>query len=293
MKTKGYFWGVLLLFLGIALLFHNYGYHYDLSLISISKFWPLILISIGIGFLGKHSAFKIVSSIISAIIAGLILLALFTNPFECHHHYHNNVYFQHSDSYESSIKKVNLRMNLNVTDLTLEDTTLSLYSIESKGNRYDINTSIDDNSKEIMNLFIDDDKEVDSEGSKGTLKLNNQPLWQITGEINASRVKLDLNKYKIEKVDINVNAASFSMKLGNLTKHQDISIDAQVSSLVLELPKDSGIRLKYTGELSNKDFAGLEKNNNDEYVSKNYNKANEKIELVLSANVSKIQIKYY
>ncbi|HQJ47220.1 MAG TPA: DUF5668 domain-containing protein, partial [Ignavibacteriaceae bacterium] len=88
MKTSSIFWGVFFLAIGVLLLLGNYT-NFSFSWDTVWKFWPTVLVLIGISILVKNKTGKIIVAALAALVLAFTIYAsvsattnLFNNDFE-------------------------------------------------------------------------------------------------------------------------------------------------------------------------------------------------------------------
>lgn len=86
-----WFWGLLILSLGILLLGQNLGYLNTFSGIKLLQFWPLILILFGISLIVKHFKYGWILILISFLLAFAFIYYMASNDKNLDHFYHRNL----------------------------------------------------------------------------------------------------------------------------------------------------------------------------------------------------------
>lgn len=121
---------------------------------------------------------------------------------------------------------------------------------------------------------------------------DNLPV-DISIDAGASKLDLDLESIKLRQLDIKAGASSIDILLGSLEKDINLDIDAGVSSVVIKIPKDSGIEINIEGGLNSKGMLDLEKISDSLYRSADYGKAENNINITSEIGVSSFTLERY
>ena len=122
------------------------------------------------------------------------------------------------------------------------------------------------------------------------MSLNPDALWDLNIDIGAASADLDLSKYKISKVDIEMGAASLKLKLGENVDESRVKISGGASSLHIIIPQNAGCEIETDVALSSKHFRGFNRLSGDHYITDNFSNASKKIYLDIKTGVSSITI---
>jgi len=222
MKAGRVFWGTLFLVLGILILLHNFV---DLTLPweVIWKFWPFVLILIGLSALTKGREYRWLFNAGTALVAGFVLFASVQNGCSrVRNVFENGTYFtdRMNVMYDTTIQEANLVIEGGGGSYRIEDTTGHLVEARTKtsfGN-YFFN-EMRDSGKAFVELKLRDNKIKFHGGNiKNAVRLamNTAPIWSLDVNVGAAAVDLDLTPYKVKEINVDAGAASIEMRLGNL-----------------------------------------------------------------------------
>jgi LiaI-LiaF-like transmembrane region len=306
MKTSSIFWGTLLIVLGLLVLINNFS-PINLNWGNLWQFWPVILVLFGISMLIKNKAGK---GLITGAAAVILAIIIFTsikfstdfvdNDFEIvfddegEYNFSETVY---KESFDSSISKAKLFLNAGAGSFNIGSPTDEMIYVKTVGveNNFSFTTSKSDSAIKIkLNM-----KKTMFHFGKGKYKnkvdisLNEKPLWDLNFDIGAAAVKLDLTKYKIKYVDVNMGAASLEVKLGALTETTKFYVDAGASKIDISVPEKVGTQIKMDAVLSSKNIKGFKSLKSGLYRTEGFNEAEKKIFIDLSTGVSSINIRRY
>jgi len=310
MKTKHLFWGFLFITIGVLILLNNVT-TFTLYWIDIWKYWPLLLILVGISFLIKSTFIRGTIASITAIIIGISIFAMlksgwgfFQNDvFSGTHHgivikgWNDNDYEERNfvEDFNNKIKTATLDLTANVGSFKIDDTTSSLFTATTKGygDRFYLTRQMDNENTKL--IFGSQKKFVIFGKSKNKvdINLNKNPLWNLNFDIGAASAEFDLRPFKVRDVDINTGAASLKIYLGDSNDTTNIEIDAGASSIEISIPESSGCELKADVTLSSKSFDRFNKIDKKLYRTENFYSAPKKIFLRIHSGVSSVKIRRY
>jgi hypothetical protein len=312
MKPKHLFWGFLFITIGLLVLLNNFE-SIDLDWITIWKFWPAALILLGISFLTKQEVMKGFLVSLTAIMLAFAVFATFKAGWELAS---DNLFIDFDDGIEISewdsedieitkfveelkpgIKKAILNFNAGAGSFKLKDTTSKLIFVTAQGVRDNYRLSRSD-GKETSTIDFDMERARFS-FKKGKIKnrvevnLNPEPVWKINMDLGGAAIDFDFSKFKVEKIDMHMGAASLKAKLGSLSDELRVTLDAGASSIEIWVPETSGCEIRTDATLSSKSFEDFRKIRSDYYRTENFESAEKKIYLELDSGVSSLRVKRY
>ena len=310
MKTKHLFWGFLFITIGVLILLNNVA-SFTLYWIDIGKYWPLLLILIGISLLIKSKFVSGTIAVVVAIVIGISVFAmlkggwgLFENDiFSGFRHgivikgWNNNDYEERNftEDYNSNIKTASLNLKASVGSFKIDDTTSSLFAATTKGygNRYHLSSEINNDNAKL--IFGSNKKFIIFGKSKNRVEinLNKNPLWNLNFEIGAAASEFDLRPYKVRDVDVDMGAASLKIYLGDFSDTTNVEIDAGASSIEISVPEKSGCEVNADVTLSSKHFDGFNKIRDDLFRTENFYDTTKKIFIKIDSGVSSVKIRRY
>lgn len=205
---------------------------------------------------------------------------------------------EETDKGELKLKASALKLELGST----EEKNL----ITGKAENLDVKQEVkykDGNKTAVVNLDMDSKvkagnilKSIFSTGKfpsdrKSTLNLNRDTVWDINMDLDAINSDLDFSELKVKSIDIDGDAGNFVLKVGQKYELTKVNIDADAARVLVYVPQDSGIKVKFKGDASSTDFNDLNLDKQgDSYVSKNYNKSDSRIEFNIKMDAGKFEI---
>jgi hypothetical protein len=229
MKSSHVFWGLLFIGLGALVLINNFT-NIFMDWATIWKLWPLTIVLIGLSILVKHQYGK---SVIAGLAAIVLALAIFASFKTATHFFSNDVNINFGDgakheygtteffeTYDSTLTFATLNFDAGAGTFTIKDTTTRLIYAFTEGhiNNYKLKR-LDSDSSSIIDFDMGD-KAIFRFGkdykNKVDISLNSMPVWDMYFNVGAASMDFDLSKFKTKKVDVDMGAASITIKLGDL-----------------------------------------------------------------------------
>jgi hypothetical protein len=306
MKTSHIFWGLLFIGLGLLVLINNFtNIFMDWS--TIWKLWPLTIILIGSSILIKHKYGKGIVAGLAAIVLAFAIFASFKtaahlvdNDFqidigdEADNKYGTTEY---NETFDSTLSYATLNFNAGGGSFIISDSTDNLIYATTEGiqNNYILTRYDDDNSSTIN--FKMGKKSVFRFGkdykNKVDIALNTKPVWDMNFDVGAASMDFDLTAFKVKTVDVDMGAASITVKINDLYPETEITVDAGASDINIFIPKGSGCKIVTDGALSSKHFSDFKKIDSDNYQTENFDEATNKVFINIECGVSSISVERY
>lgn len=299
MSHNKIFWGSFLIIFGILILFENY-LGLRLRLENILKFWPIILILIGLRILIKDKLFGSALVVISAIFFSFLFYVLIFKGITC-----NRIkIFNKEDKGRKelisqnilpSIKYAELNFNYNLGEFYLNTTSNKLIEGEVviRSGDYIFDGEIKDTiavyqleEKYKSNLKILGTKIL----NRAELSINPEPVWKINLSNNFANYELNLVKAKLDKLNLKSNFSRGEIFLQPESASTKIDLDLNFSTLKIKKPKEVGIEIFINKTLSDIELNHFEEVKPNHYKSENYDISKQKISLNITANFSKLSI---
>lgn len=306
MKTGSIFFGSFFIVLGGLFLVKNFGIE-PASIDSLSKLWPVILITLGVSYLIGNEVISRVLSAVSGVLGGVIvwtLLQQFTP---------SKVFsLDLSDSsqtdsvaqvqslvalYDGKVSRARCRIEAGVGEFILSDTTSHLLKVEAKSNFgiYELR-QVREGDTETVEIDMQD-TEVNL-GQKMTnkfeLALNPNPIWDIQTDIGAAKVDFDLSTFQVQRINIESGAASVKLKIGSRCDSVRLDLSTAASNLKVLVPKEFGCQITSEDDFSSKiNVSGFTQHEKSILRTKGFEDAPQKIYIVLETGFSNLNIERY
>lgn len=306
MKTSQFFWGLFFISLGGLVLIGNLT---DISFrwSTAWKFWPTVLILIGLSIMIKNQIGKNFIAALAGIILALSIYSsvsattnLITDSFEIVFDDDASASFdttKFSQDYNDSIKTAALHFNGGAGSFKLFSATDKLVDFQAEGlkDMYSLRRNDSGTYSEIFFDMKGKSIKIGKQNYKNSVEisLNPNPEWDLNFDVGASSLDLDLTQFKVRNTEINMGAAALRIKYGNLVTTSDLKISAGASDIDILIPKDIGCEIKTDAELSSKNFKGFDKIKSDIYRTKNFNTAEKKLYIKIDCGISSIDVDTY
>lgn len=306
MKTSQFFWGLFFISLGGLVLIGNLT---DISFrwSTAWKFWPTVLILIGLSIMIKNQIGKNFIAALAGIILALSIYSsvsattnLITDSFEIVFDDDASASFdttKFSQDYNDSIKTAVLHFKGGAGSFKLFSATDKLVEFQAEGlkDMYSLRRNDSGTYSEIFFDMKGKSIKIGKQNYKNSVEisLNPNPEWDLNFDVGASSLDLDLTQFKVRNTEINMGAAALRIKYGNLVTTSDLKVSAGASDIDILIPKDIGCEIKTDAKLSSKNFKGFDKIKSDIYRTKNFNTAEKKLYIKIDCGISSIDVDTY
>lgn len=324
MKNDKIIPGVILVLIGAAILLGNFGYlHFRLY--NIFHLWPIFLVIAGVNLVFAHNKTiwaSIIKISVLAIGLGLIFFGNFGERYNFwprhNFSFHNNDFDDDNNDnddsdtsgsdykmsgkgafnepYNANIKLARLNISGGGTAYNLSDTTNQLFSATTMDadSRYVFTNSKDD-SVYVVNFKMKDHKgfNFDSDKNKVSMRLNPNPIWDISVETGAASVDFDLSKFKVRELKMHGGAASFNVKLGAPLLLTNVDISTGVSGVEVSIPQNAACSIETSSGLSDNNFEGFNKTRDNNYETPGFASAQNKIHIRINGGLSGFTVTRY
>lgn len=324
MKRDSLFTGLFLLGIGILFLLDNFNvinFHWQ----NIIGLWPLFLIFWGVNLVFSHQTSQTATTVKVLVFAVLFALVVYRGALPTDNrffgrHFNSNTFFDNDNNNDDNdskgvfklegsstykepftpqVKVANLNIRGGGATYTLRDTTTELFSAATHelSGKFVFNTTATDSGKTINfntnnsrhSLNWDSDK-----GNQATIKLNPNPEWNIDIAAGASKMDLDLTKFKIRKLHVKGGATSMDVKLGQpVSGNTMVDISTGVSEVNISVPTGVACHIESKTGLSSKTFDGFQSTGNNQYETSGFAASTKKIYLNLKGGISDFSVKRY
>ncbi len=324
MSYKKFFWGIVLIFIGLLFVLKNLGIIF-FTWGTIFHLWPLLLVFWGISLLPIKGIIKLLATMV---------IILFTLFFVKDYNYHsffdwddeiewfddhddedgwdnedeNQTSYEEATKYHNDTEEMNIDYknvdcasltfdvgagNFNILPNTLND---DLVVFKKKGNQYKyaLTSKLDDDCQEVYFKMKKRKKIKINRNIKNQvdISLHNKPVWDLEFNVGASDLSLDLSPYNVKYLDIDSGVSNMDLKLGSRADKLEVEIDAGVSDFNIHLPSSVGAKITFDAVFFSKKLSGFIKKG-DTYYSKNYDEADKKIIINIDAGISDVSIDFY
>jgi hypothetical protein len=330
MKRDRLFTGMLLLCIGILFLLDNFkviSFHWS----NILGLWPLLLIVSGVNIVTSTYHSKGVNVIRTLVFVAVIGIVAYRGVQPPSHHFWGRQFGNHflngdndinlddddddndsdakgvfklegsrtyNEPYSAAIKTASLNIKGGGATYVLQDTTSQLFnaSTHELSGKFHFNTTATDSGRTIVFNTSNSHNSINWDNDKGNqanIKLNTNPIWDIDIASGASKMDLDLTRFKVRKLMVRGGATSMDVKLGQPVAVMNVDISTGVSEVNISVPSNAACHINSKTGLSSKSFDGFESKSDNEYQTAGFDNAPRKIYLNLKGGISDFSVKRY
>lgn len=255
---RGYlFWGLFLISLGVIPLLVRAGYLDESTFAELWRFWPLILIVLGLALLlGRYRA-GIIGVALAAIVAGTLVggiaaagVTAFPGISNCLPFDTDGTTVEESGTFDGPAT-ISIDLDCGQADLTVvpgagwsasaeirgeapridaTGTELELRGPASGAHRQDWTITAGADQLDAINLTAN--------AAGGTFQLAGASLSSVDADVNAADLRIDATDATIDELDVGVNAGSVRITLDGATTG---SLQGNAASIELCVPPDANL----------------------------------------------------
>lgn len=296
-----WFWGFLLLLIGLILLGNNLELWHRIDIASLWIYWPLILIILGVSLLVRHWRFGYLIMILIVLASlgfiyftGVVGQKELTSTTTSSEIIKTNI----ERTVPEGVKKAKIIIDSGAVKVNITGSTDKLVSGSYESNRSKAITT-ESISGDTISYTIKTDKSFDTWNHRDMinsldLKLSNSIPVELEIIAKASDLDLDLKEQKISSLVINSAASVLNLTLGNnIENGANISIQSGASKLNIKAPQEVGSSLKVKAPLTSSNLDNLNKSDKNSYYTDNFATSAKKISFSINAGASSIDFSSY
>lgn len=288
--------GLIFVLIGVLALADNLGW-LSVSWENLWYFWPIIIIAVGLSIISINNLiWKVVLTIFG--IAALVIMGWFItfgSPNFAQPVAVETVLNKDSED----VQKFDFDIKTGASDINVtsfSDESLGKVIFKSNLLKLSDSSSFD---KGVQNISLSTYSKNGHSWIFGDIKnswdvyLNRDLPLDLSIDAGASNIDLDLEYLRLNNLEIKTGASSLDIRIGSLEKDINIDIDAGVSSIVIKVPKYSGLEVNVDGGLNSKNMLDLQKISDSLYRSIDYDKSEDKITITSKMGVSSFTLERY
>jgi hypothetical protein len=283
----------LLIILGAIFLLNNFGILPWSIWTSLWKFWPVLLILIGVEFLIGHSI-SLKTKLILLLLIFLIPVIVAVNPIT-----KNPLASEELKISEDlgSLTKAKIVVDMPATNLSVKPTDDPTKLIEGKVSfskaankpKVSVEESFGQEIFKITQKSVSGLPFISSFKNDTNLYLTIQIPLEIQIKTGASREKLDLADLRVEYLEIDSKASDLDIIFGN-SYSSTAKIKTTASNLNIKIPKNIEARIKVNSKVKNLSIADRFKQGGGEYKTKDFDKAFTRLDIQIESVAGSIKI---
>jgi len=305
-NRSAYIVGLILIGIGLLFLLNSLGFASFQIWYFLFKFWPVILILVGLNIILKKTAlWWVVPILIFVVFIGAVVMpdsvlrrfdtpAFYFDLREDSSEYAGN--YGEDREMVSDIDQLDLDLRyganrLNVGKVSNDDFLYDI-DLDYKGERPAVNFN---RSNGRANLEIEQAEKVNV-GIDGAETWNVNLTDRVPIDINVSAgagdLWLDLKELKV--ANLNVDAGIGQLRIIYPDYDNETEISAAAGNIKLIVPDEAALRIETSTVINNDNFteSGLIQLYDDVYQSENYGEAENRIKIKISTSASNINVEY-
>jgi len=268
--------------------------------IDMARFWPVLLIAIGIEFLFKKTRLWPLTLLSPLLVMGVVWGVVYS-------HLHGEeglplpyaVFRQQREetswSYPlpSKISSWSLALNFEAGKLNLDSPppveNLIAANFTFTGVEPKISTS---ESEESVEIAFSSPSIGKSYQKKWEVRVSEEAPLNLSVDANAARIQLHLQKVPLKSLRVDADVSTVNIWLGDKTQGEaEVNIQANVTSLIVHVPEECGLSLSPETTLSATNIEQLKlKKKKGRQVSSNYDTAVCRYRMNIQADVSRFRL---
>ncbi len=290
--------GLILIGIGLLFVLRNLGIIHWWTIGSLWRFWPLILVVVGINIIFRsHPVVTTVTWLgFFAIVIGFAVTNPATSPWHQQvnmnttRHQQVDLTVPMDDQWEEGL----LTLNVGALKLKLEAEDSELFSVT--GFPYQPDFRVEDaangRKKEIylstgsVTIGMPYD-----EFGESVITLHPALKWHIDAKMGAAATEMDIRDLTVEGLTLDVGAGDFRVIMSEPTINSRVKINAGASQVVLDVPKEINARIEADNVLSQTSIDGRYwHQQGSTYYSKNYDDAKPFVDISVKMGVGRFEV---
>ena len=287
-------WGIILLFVGVLLLLQTLNVLPWNLWDTLWRFWPALIIIIGLGILLRNAHAWLVVIIVIVILGACLGTAIWQHGTT---EISSGLTMKSYSQPAGNLQTAQVEIDFNAGKLTMENLPLTF------ANLVEANTEI---TNDVSSLQAD----FRQQGTTAILSLDsvNQQYWpshgitwdvKLTPKIpidfnittSASTLKFDLSNLNLSSFSMDINAGSRDLKMPSPNGTMKATIKANAASVDITIPYNAAARIQATSNVATLNVNSRFIKSGNDYVTGNYDTATNRIELTINTNVGTVSIK--
>ncbi len=287
-------WGIFLLFLGVVFLLQTLNVLPWALWGTLWRFWPVLIIIIGLGILLRRSNVWLVSLLILAILGACLGIAIWQHGASLT----GGVVTKSYSEPLNDIERAQIEIDFSAGSITIDSLS------PTSPNFVEANSEVR-NSQQTMKVNF---HQQDGEGQL-YLSTVNQQFWGEGGirwEVNftrniplsiniksaASNMNLDFSKLKVTELRLDVDVGNYKVTMPSSSGTTHAYIEADVANIEVTIPDKVAARIQIDTGLSVSDIDESRfPQQGNYYVSPDFDSAQNRIELEIDSDVGRVQVR--
>ncbi len=289
------FWGLLLVLVGLLILLDNLDI-VDVNLANVWQLWPLLIVGWGVSLLKLPGVgWSVVSMVL--MLASLALVAWAAVGTGTLFDRAETRNFTEQVAVESDgTKNLDVIIEAGVGDITIESTdenSVGATLDSSFANLYRQSRTVGDTQRVLISTHGNNMMWRGDMHNELAVRLPKEILTIATLKAGASDVSADLADINLRELVLDTGASSVNVTLGDVANKLDVELNVGASSIVMRVPKESGIKVELDSGLSSRNLEGLVNKGDGIYETDNFDTATKTIQITGSMGVASFELVRY
>jgi len=289
-------WGILLLSVGVVFLLQTLNVLPWGLWGTLWRFWPVVIITIGLGILLRRYNIWLVSLLILAILGACLGIAIWQyGP--------SPAAGQITKSYSQplgSVQQAQIEIDFTAGSLTINSLpagSLNLVEVDSTLSNGETGIRVDFHRQDGQGSLHLSRERVDwpfwgKDENRWLVNLNRNIPLTVAVRFTASNANLELSQLQIVELRMDVDLGNYTVKMPSSAGTIHVYIKANLANLEVIIPDGVAVRLRADVDLGH---LGVDESRfprkGDYYVSPDFESAPKRIELELDCNLGRVQVK--
>jgi hypothetical protein len=287
---------------GIVFLLNNLGDVPGAVWFRILSLWPVILVALGIEIIFKKTRLSFLTILSPLLFMAAILGPAFFQTVELTKIYRASETYQYSEDLDTSVASVTAIVQLKAGNLEISSDTEGLVSATLEYRKRKPVATYEYSGFDSSATVEIRDKESGwrgwswrSWGGKDwEIKLTDRVPINLRIYAKATDGELNLSDLKLKNLSLDIKAANFNIKLGQMVDQVNGRIESDASRLYLLIPEEMGLKIENYAKLTSTSFSNVSILKYDNiYQTSNFEQASQKITISLEGSVTRLVVKSY
>ncbi len=299
MNRKSIFWGITVILLGLVLLANNFQILSWRVWVELLRFWPVILIAIGVDLIFRKSSLSFLQILSPLLIIAAIGGAIYLSQTEQVYKEKSEV-FKFHQSLSPDLEQANIEINFGAGILKLRGDSIYLFDgdlITPSWLRPKMRYKATD-KEGFLELSEEGKRDRFQFGRWGEehswdLRFNSETPLTLKINTGASSNYLDFSSLKVTYLELKTGLSKNEIRFGSLTSTR-AKISAGASQIIIFIPRSIGAKIEADTALTSTNLNELGfRKQGDVYFSSNYSTAENRLDLELDTGVSSLKVEFF
>ena len=287
-------WGIFLLFLGIIFLLQTLDVLPWNLWGTLWRFWPVLIIVIGLGILLRRYNIWLVSLLIAVIFGGCLGLAIWQHGLSLPADVTTESYTAPLDDME--LAEVNIDFtagSITIGSLPPGSTNFVEADYGVRGRRATMEVDFEKRGGEGRLDLTTINQSFWGEGSiVWTVNLSGKIPLFLNIQLSASNAELDLSQLRVAELDLDVDAGNCQLTMPSSAGQSYVNIESNAANVEITVPDGVAARIHVNANVSVSDVdTGRFPRQGDYYVSPDFETAGNRIEMEIERDVDRLEVR--